>query len=165
MMTKEEICRDYKLAANKREQIKILAELNACTKQQIADILIEDGQEVPKWYQKKEEPQEPKKVTVEELDDWTQKIVEQQLMIEALTEHNNALRKSNAALSEKLDAAREAAGKAIVDRKILKEKTDAQEKRIEDLRNLLDDQMETKEQNLKYQQIILKMAAELYDAH
>lgn len=164
-MTKEEICRDYKLAANKREQIKILADLNACTKQQIADILIEDGQEVPKWYQKKEEPQEPKEMTVEEAVNLTAKITEQTLTIEALKEHNNALGKSNAALSENLDAAREAAGKAIVDRKILKEKTDVQEKRIEDLRNLLDDQMETKEQNQKYQQIILKMAAELYDAH
>ena len=165
MMTKEEICRDYKLAANKREQIKILAELNACTKQQIADILIEDGQEVPKWYQKKEESQEPKKVTVEELDDWTQKIVEQQLMIEALKEQLDTLTKRNATLKEERDAAMEAAGKATEDQKILKEKTDAQEKRIEDLRNLLDDQMETKEQNRKYQQIILKMAAELYDAH
>lgn len=164
-MTKEEICRDYKLAANKREQIKILADLNACTKQQIADILIEDGQEVPKWYQKKEGPQEPKKVTVEELDDWTQKIVEQQLMIEALTEQNNALVESNAALREKLDAAREAAGKAIEDRENLKKKIDAHEKRIENLRNLLDDQLKTKEQNRKYQQIILKMTAELYDDH
>lgn len=165
MMTKEEICRDYRLAANKMEQIKILADLNACTKQQIADILIEDGQEVPKWYQKKEGPQEPKKVTVEELDDWTQKIVEQQLMIEALTEQNNALVESNAALVEKLDAAREAAGKAIEDRENLKKKIDAHEKRIENLRNLLDDQLKTKEQNRKYQQIILKMTAELYDDH
>lgn len=158
MMTKEEICGYYKLAANKREQIKILAELNACTKQQIADILIEDGQEVPKWYQKKEEPQEPIKVTVEELDDWTQKIVNQQLIIEALTEQNNALGNSNAALREELDGAKEAAN-------LLGEQIRKKDKQIEDLRNLLDDQIETKEQNQKYRQIILKMAAELYDAH
>lgn len=158
MMTKEEICRDYRLAANKREQIKILAELNACTKQQIADILIEDGQEVPKWYQKKEEPQKPKKVTVDELDDWTQKIVNQQLMIEALTEQNNALGKSNTALSEKLDGATEAVNR-------LWKEIHEKDEQIKDLRNLLDDQMGTKEQNRKYQQIILKMAAELYDAH
>ena len=158
MMTKEEICRDYKLAANKIEQIKTLAELNACTKQQIADILIEDGQEVPKWYQKKEGPQEPKKVTVEELDDWTQKIVEQQLMIEALTEQNNALVESNAALIEKLNGATEAVNR-------LGKEIHEKDEQIKDLRNLLDDQMETKEQNRKYQQIILKMTAELYDAH
>ena len=172
MMTKEEICRDYRLAANKREQIKVLADLNACSKQEIADILIEDGQEVPKWYQKKEEPQEPEKVTVEEAMRLTAKITEQTLTIEALKEQNNALGKSNAALSEKLDAAREAAGKAIEDRKILKEKTDAQEKRIEDLRNLINDRLETKEQNRRYREqnrryrkIILALAMDLRDAN
>lgn len=121
----------------------ILERLNACAKMEL---------------------QKPK-ITAEELDDWTQKIVEQALTIEALKEQNNALGKSNAALSEKLDKAREAAGKAIEDRKILKEKTDAQEKRIEDLRNLLDDQLKTKEQNRRYRKIILEMAADLYDAH
>ena len=161
-MTKEEICRDYKLAANKREQIKILAHLNACTKQQIADILVEDGQEVPKWYQKKEEPQEPEKATEA---DYMRKITEQGLAIVAFKEQIDTLTKRNATLKEQLDAVREAAGKAIEDRKILKEKTNAQEKRIEDLRNLLDDQLKTKEQNRKYQQIILKMAADLYDVN
>lgn len=140
MMTKEEICRDYRLAANKRDQIKVLAELNACSKQKIAEMLIEDGQEVPKWYQKKEEPQEPKKVTVE-----------------ALTEQNNALEKSNAALREKSDGATEAVNR-------LEDEIRKKDKQIQDLRNLLDDQIETKEQNRKYQQIILKMAAEIYDA-
>ena len=163
-MTKEEICRDYRLAANKREQIKVLADLNACTKQQIADILIEGGQEVPKWYQKKEEPQKPEKMTVEEAVNLTAKITEQTLTIEALKEQLDTLAKRNATLKEERDAAMEAAGKATNDQKILKEKTDAQEKRIEDLRNFLDDQIETKEQNRKYQQIILKMAADLYDA-
>lgn len=165
MMTKEEICNFYRLEANKREQIKILAILNLCSEQKIADILIEDGQEVPKMYQKKEEPQEPEKMAVEAAVNLMAKITEQTLTIEALKEQNNALGKSNEALSEKLDAAREAAGKAIVDRKILKEKTDAQEKRIEDLRKLLDDQLETKQQNRRYRKIILKMAADLYDAN
>lgn len=165
MMTKEEICRDYRLAANKREQIKVLADLNACTKQQIADILIEDGQEVPKWYQKKEEPQEPKEMTVEETVNLTAKITEQTLTIEALKEQLDTLTKRNATLKEERDAAMEAAGKATKDWKILKEKTDAQEKRIEDLRNLLDDQLKTKEQNRRYRKIILKMAADLYDAN
>lgn len=89
-----------------------------------------------------------------------------------MKEQNNALGKSNAALSEKLDAAREAAGKAIEDRKILKEKTDAQEKRIEDLRNLINDQLETKEQNRRYREqnrryrkIILALAMDMYDAN
>ena len=158
MMTKEEICRDYRLAANKIEQIKTLAELNACTKQQIADILIEDGQEVPEWYQKKEEPQEPKNMTVEEAVNLMAKITEQALVIEVLTEQNNALGKSNTALSEKLDGATEAVNR-------LWKEIHEKDEQIKDLRNLLDDQMETKEQNRKYQQIILKMTAELYDAH
>lgn len=66
VMTKEDICREYRLAANKVGKVKILADMNLCTKQQIADILIEDGQEVPKWYRKKTKEEVPKEVPEEE---------------------------------------------------------------------------------------------------
>ena len=46
-MTNDEIVRRYKQAAKKREQIKILAELNACPKENIRQILREAGCEVP----------------------------------------------------------------------------------------------------------------------
>lgn len=62
-MTKEEICRDYKLAAKKANQIKVLADLNQCTKKEIAEILMEGGLDVPKWYK----PNEEKKDGVQEI--------------------------------------------------------------------------------------------------
>lgn len=47
-MTEAEIVKSYQRADKKREQIKILAELNACQKQVIRDILEKNGEEVPK---------------------------------------------------------------------------------------------------------------------
>lgn len=47
-MTEAEIVKSYQRAEKKREQIKILAELNACQKQVIRDILEKNGEEVPK---------------------------------------------------------------------------------------------------------------------
>lgn len=47
-MTEAEIVKSYQRADKKREQIKILAELNACQKQTIRDILEKHGEEVPK---------------------------------------------------------------------------------------------------------------------
>lgn len=47
-MTEEEIVRRYKQADNKRDSIRILAELNACPKQTIRDILEANGLGVPK---------------------------------------------------------------------------------------------------------------------
>ena len=47
-MTEEEIVRRYKQADNKRDSIRILAELNACPKQTIRDILEANGLRVPK---------------------------------------------------------------------------------------------------------------------
>lgn len=57
---------------------------------------------------------------------------------------------------------REAAGKAIEDRKILKEKADAQEKRIAELETLLDGYFLAKEENRKFRETICKMAAVIY---
>lgn len=47
-MTEAEIVKSYQRAEKKRDQIKILAELNACQKQTIRDILEKHGEEVPK---------------------------------------------------------------------------------------------------------------------
>lgn len=50
-MTNGEILRDYRGAKDKKAQVKILAELNACSVQQIKEILISegvDGRELPK---------------------------------------------------------------------------------------------------------------------
>lgn len=47
-MTEAEIVKSYQKADKKREQIKILSELNACPKQTIRDILEKHGEEVPK---------------------------------------------------------------------------------------------------------------------
>ncbi len=47
-MTEAEIVKSYQRAEKKREQIKILAELNACQKQVIRDILEKNGEEAPK---------------------------------------------------------------------------------------------------------------------
>ena len=51
VMTPEEIARDYRTAKSPRAQIGILAELNDCTKAEIAHILMEAGETVPKYYQ------------------------------------------------------------------------------------------------------------------
>ena len=53
-MSAEDIAREYRQAASQTKQIGILADLNACTKKEIAEVLLEQGCEVPKWYTKKE---------------------------------------------------------------------------------------------------------------
>lgn len=45
-MTDGEICREYRLAKNKREQIRILAELNCTDERSIIDILLRGGEKV-----------------------------------------------------------------------------------------------------------------------
>ena len=50
-MDKAEITIDYRRAANKQRQIKILAELNQCAERKIAEILVDAGEELPKKYQ------------------------------------------------------------------------------------------------------------------
>lgn len=46
-MTVEEICRDYRTAKDKRNQIEILADRNVCTKEAIEDVLRSRGEELP----------------------------------------------------------------------------------------------------------------------
>lgn len=43
MMTEREICQNYKEAKNKKEQIKILSDLNACSRFDIEDVLAKNG--------------------------------------------------------------------------------------------------------------------------
>ena len=50
-MDKAEIVIDYRRAANKQKQIKILAQLNQCAERKIAEILVDAGEELPKKYQ------------------------------------------------------------------------------------------------------------------
>jgi len=50
-MDKAEIIIDYRRAANKQKQIKIMAQLNQCAERKIAEILVDAGEELPKKYQ------------------------------------------------------------------------------------------------------------------
>ena len=69
-MTEAEIVRSYQHALNRTKQISILAELNACSKAQIRDILEKNGEEVPHYgnrYTGKVKPEtkkEPKRTSV-----------------------------------------------------------------------------------------------------
>ena len=69
-MTESEIVRSYNHAENRQKQIKILSELNACSKAQIREILERNGCEVPHYGNRytgkvKEEPKkEPKRSSV-----------------------------------------------------------------------------------------------------
>lgn len=69
-MTESEIIRSYNHAENRQKQIKILSELNACSKAQIREILERNSCEVPHYGNRytgkvKEEPKkEPKKSSV-----------------------------------------------------------------------------------------------------
>ena len=50
-MDKGEIVREYRTASDKRAQLGILADLNACSKAEIAEILIAAGEKVDgRWY-------------------------------------------------------------------------------------------------------------------
>lgn len=53
VMSKEEIVADYRQSKTKMKQIGILADLNVCKREEIIDILLEAGEELPKNYRKK----------------------------------------------------------------------------------------------------------------
>lgn len=56
-MDNTEIAIDYRRAANKQKQIKILAELNQCAERRIAEILAAEGEELPKkWQEQLQKP-------------------------------------------------------------------------------------------------------------
>ena len=61
-MSAGEIVRSYKQAAKPEEQISILAELNACSVEEIREILLQLGVELPKA--KKRQPGRPRKGSV-----------------------------------------------------------------------------------------------------
>ncbi len=49
-MTNEKICREFRQAKKPLVQIGILADLNQCTRREIADILLAAGEAVPKQF-------------------------------------------------------------------------------------------------------------------
>ena len=57
LMTKQEICRSYLLAISKPKQIRILAELNGTSREQIEKILTDGGYYVTN--RKEEKPKKP----------------------------------------------------------------------------------------------------------
>lgn len=61
VMTNEDIIKEFREAAVPTKQIAILADQNLCSKQEIADILIAGGCDVPGWYKQKKSQKEPKK--------------------------------------------------------------------------------------------------------
>jgi len=50
-MGPKEIAVEYRTAANKQKQIKVLADLNQCAERKIAEILAAEGEELPKTWQ------------------------------------------------------------------------------------------------------------------
>lgn len=63
-MTESEIVRNYREAKNKREQVNILADLNCCSKEEITEILLNNGvssQELPKKRKPRKKPEESSK--------------------------------------------------------------------------------------------------------
>lgn len=58
-MTPEEIVREYRTAKHKTEQIKILADLNVCSRGEIARILDEAGEKIDKRFLSKRLPAAP----------------------------------------------------------------------------------------------------------
>lgn len=58
-MTPEEIVREYRTAKHKTEQIKILADLNVCSRGEIARILDEAGEKIDKRFLSKRLPALP----------------------------------------------------------------------------------------------------------
>lgn len=54
-MNSEQICREYREAKNKKQQITILADQNLCTRSEIIKILIEAGEDMECMKPKKSE--------------------------------------------------------------------------------------------------------------
>lgn len=62
-MTENEIIRQYKEAKDKREQVKILADMNLCEVEEIEKILKDNGQRLPVRHLKKKPQNEPSEET------------------------------------------------------------------------------------------------------
>lgn len=62
-MTENEIVRQYKEGKDKREQIKILADMNLCEKEEIEKILTDNGCRIPAQTPKKNPKNESSEVT------------------------------------------------------------------------------------------------------
>ena len=89
-MDEGEIVRDYNAAANKSEQVKILAELNGCEKKKIVEILQKNGVPVkvrknrPKTEEEREE--QAIRLALHYLDMWNKEIREHEKAIDELDE-------------------------------------------------------------------------------
>ena len=87
-MDEGEIFREYNSAVNKSEQVKILAELNECSKKEIIEILQKQGAPVkvrthrPKTKEEREE--QAIRVALHYLDMWTKEIREHEKAIDEL---------------------------------------------------------------------------------
>lgn len=95
-MTDSEIVRDYNSSRKKSLQIGILADLNLCSKQHIADILIAAGVELPKKYYRKKDTSDRVKSTNSKKSEPKKKEVSQETLIqvgyEELDRLNNLIR-------------------------------------------------------------------------
>lgn len=67
-MTPNEICRNYRQAKDKKEQIKILADLNCTSKDEIIKVLVDCGEmEAPKQTSKPKESAKKQTVEIQKL--------------------------------------------------------------------------------------------------
>jgi len=67
IMDKGEIVREYRAAKDKKKELGVLADLNECSKAEIAEILVEGGEKVDKrWF--REPPKKKQWQTAEEIE-------------------------------------------------------------------------------------------------
>lgn len=106
VMTDGEICRNYKAAKDKEQQIEILADLNLVGKKEIREILTKNGMEVPEYTKRRRRRAEAMSLTDEtEIKD----IVLPDIAIEALTEKYHEMIRFRDEFTEKAKAFEEQA--------------------------------------------------------
>lgn len=102
-MTPEEIRRSFNEAAKKGEQITILAELNLCSKDEIKEVLLEQGvpeTEIPKQGRRRKEAGEKKEGSKKKVDVPPEVRTAVVLRMEQLTDELTAKEKELKTLSE-----------------------------------------------------------------
>lgn len=93
MMSVEEICREYRLAKNKKEQIGILADLNCTTKEEIIKVLVDCGEEKPprKRKEKQAMPEEVAAILCSRMDELDVQIKPLEKQLNLLKEEYKAI--------------------------------------------------------------------------
>ena len=91
-MTKQEIISDYKAAKAPQKQIGVLADLNLCSKKEIAGILLEAGCEVPKYYDRKPKPEMTKADPAPALDQSEAVVKDMQLSLKPMENKSTSIR-------------------------------------------------------------------------